>query len=198
MLPIMSLPIKRRHRRNFNTSGDAHELTFSCYHGLQFLQAERTCEWLKKAIDEARVEFDFAVWAYVFMPEHVHLIVWPRRPVYDMADIRQAIKEPVAREALAYLSEHAPHWLPRLTRQRGKKTERLFWQSGGGYDRNIETAKALLVMIEYIHLNPVRRGLATQAVDWRWSSAAWYELGQPGAILLDPIPPQWLDMDDGA
>jgi putative transposase len=188
----------RRHPENFNDLGHAHALTFSCYHGHPFLEAERTCVWLKEAIDAARVELDFALWAYVFMPEHVHLVVWPRQPQYDIADIPQAIKSPVGRKAMEYLEEHAPDWLPRLTRQRGRKTERLFWQSGGGYDRNIETAKVLMATIEYIHLNPVRRGLVAKAVDWKWSSAAWYELGQATPITIDPIPPQWLTMEDTA
>jgi putative transposase len=29
-------------------------------------------------------------------------------------------------------------------------------------------------MIDYIHANPVRRGLVTRAEDWEWSSARWY------------------------
>jgi hypothetical protein len=28
--------------------------------------------------------------------------------------------------------------------------------------------------IDYIHNNPVTRGLVEQATDWRWSSARWY------------------------
>jgi putative transposase len=91
---------RRQHRRNYNEPGDAHELTFSCYQGYKFLQAERTCEWLKEAIDAARVTLDFALWAYVVMPEHAHVIVWPRRPNYDVADIRKAIKEPVGRKGI--------------------------------------------------------------------------------------------------
>jgi putative transposase len=39
----------------------------------------------------ARKTHDFALWAFVFMPEHVHLIVWPRRPTYEMANILKAI-----------------------------------------------------------------------------------------------------------
>jgi putative transposase len=50
-------------------------------------------------------------------------------------------------------------------------------------------------MIDYIHLNPVRRGLVAKAVDWKWSSAGWFELGQPRPIVLDPIPPEAFDMD---
>ncbi len=191
----MTHPHQSQHR-NYNAPGDAHELTFSCYHRFPFLKAERTCEWMKEAIEAAREEQEFALWAYVFMPEHVHVIVWPRRHPYDIAKIRHAIKEPVGRKGIAYLAARAPHWLKRITRQRGKKTERLFWQSGGGYDRNITSGKTLLRMIDYLHLNPVRRGLAARAAEWKWSSAAWYEAGRPTPIALDPIPPEWLTMDD--
>jgi putative transposase len=98
---------------------------------------------------------------------------------------------------MRYLEQNAPEWLTRLTRRRGAKTERLFWQSGGGYDRNIKTTRLLLTTIDYIHMNPVRRGLVEKAVDWKWSSAAWYVLGQPTPISLDAIPPAWLTLDGG-
>ena len=39
-------------------------------------------------------------------------------------------------------------------------------------------------MIEYIHNNPVRRGLVARAEDWKWSSAGWFE----GKNLLRPDP----------
>src|SRR4051794_9023738 len=115
------------HRRSCNEPGHAHELTFTCHRRHRFLSAERTCGWLAEAIGAARHTQDFALWSFVFMPEHVHLIVWPRRPVYDMGAILQAIKEPVGRCAVAYLEENAPEWLCRITRRRGARTERLFW-----------------------------------------------------------------------
>jgi putative transposase len=69
--------------------------------------------------------------------------------------------------------------------------ERLFWQSGGGFDENIEDPRALREIIDYIHLNPVRRNLVEMARDWKWSSAGWYE-GQPTCLLHpDPIPAEW-------
>ena len=36
---------------------------------------------------------------------------------YDVARIRKAIKAPVGSKAMAYIKEHAPEWLPRLTRR---------------------------------------------------------------------------------
>ena len=183
----------RGHRRNCNDQGHAHELTFSCYKGFQFLAAERTCRWLAEAIEEARVEWRFDLWSYVFMPEHAHLIVHPRDASYDIAEIRASIKAPVGRKAIRFLVENAPHWLARITRKRGKKTERLFWQSGGGYDRNVIEPQTLVKMIDYIHLNPVRRGLVEKPEQWQWSSAAWYLLGAEVPIIPDQIPYYWMD-----
>jgi len=139
------------------------------------LKAEQTCEWLADSINEARRELNFLLWAYVFMPEHVHLIVYPQQPNYDVSQILKRIKEPVGRKAVKFLRESSPDWLPRITVQRGKRRERRFWQAGGGYDRNAQEATTILAMIDYIHANPVRRGLVTLAEDWKWSSAAWVE-----------------------
>jgi len=158
-----------------NEPGHAHELTFGCFRGYAFLQAERTCQWLADAIDEARKELDFALWAYVFMPEHVHLLVWPRQPVYDVRDILQRIKEPVGRKAVKHMQTQAARWLPRITVQRGRRVERRFWQAGGGFDRNVTEAEIIFAMIEYIHANPVRRGLVSLAEEWKWSSCGWFE-----------------------
>lgn len=183
----------RRHRQNINAPRQPHELTFSCYRRFPFLSRERTCQWLTVALEEARCDLDFAVWAYVFMPDHAHVIIDPRRDDDDIADIRKAIKAPVARKAIAYLRKHAPQWLPRITRRRGNKTERLFWQSGGGYDRNIITRAALLSMIDYLHENPVRKGLVVRARDWKWSSAAWYVDLSQVPLIPDRIPFDWLE-----
>ncbi|MEO8498285.1 MAG: hypothetical protein ABI614_24750 [Planctomycetota bacterium] len=182
---------RKHRRRNCNEPGHAHALTFTCYQRFQFLAAERTCEWLANAIDKARVQFDFAVWAFAFMPEHVHMVIFPRQKFYDIADIRKAIKEPVGRQAIGYLAEHAPDWLTKVTRQRGRRTERLFWQSGGGFDENIEEPKVLREVIDYIHLNPVRRALVERARDWKWSSAGWFEGTASCLLIPDKIPPEW-------
>jgi putative transposase len=186
-------PLSRPHRRNFNITGHAHVLTFSCFHRFKFLQAERTCHWLADSIDVARRQLKFELWAYVFMPEHAHLLIQPREESHDVASIRHAIKHPVGSKAISFLSKEAPGWLPRITRQRGKKTERLFWQSGGGYDRNIDSPRTLAHEIEYIHLNPVRRGLVERAEDWKWSSSGWYaERQSTNGLVPDSIPAEWI------
>lgn len=125
------------------------------------------------------------------MPEHVHLVVYPLKPKYETSEILKAIKEPVERQAVSYVN--APEWIPRITRRRGKRTESCFWQSGGGFDSNVIEPAALWQMIEYIHFDPVRRGLAERASDWKWSSAAWYEGSGSNGLAPDSIPLDWMD-----
>ena len=145
----MSFANRQSRRKSFNIVGHAHELTFSCYHRYPFLRSDRCCQWLKEAIEKARERQDFWLWAFVFMPDHAHLVVYPRGEQHDMARIFETIKRPVGTKAIAHLKAIDSPWLAKLTRQRGRRNERLFWQSGGGYDRNITSPKTLLRMIDY-------------------------------------------------
>src|SRR5438067_10774250 len=137
-----------RHRKttkSYNNPGDAHELTFSCFQRLPLLSKERTRHWFLKALDQARVRRNFSLWAYVIMPEHVHVIVWPRERVYEVRLIRAALKIPVQRRALAFLRRQASPFLNQLRDQQPNgEVHYRFWQRGGGYDRNITDPATLL------------------------------------------------------
>jgi putative transposase len=161
--------------RRYNSPGDAHSLTFNCFHAQAFLSKDRSRLWLIDALCEAREQLEFDIWAYVIMPEHCHILVFPRRSVYSISRILEAIKLPVTRQAKAYLRRSAPESL-RLMRdaQPNGKVAHRFWQRGGGHDRNLFESKAIHAEIEYIHNNPERRGLVQRAEDWFWSSVAWY------------------------
>ena len=94
------------------------------------------------------------------MPEHVHLLVWPTEAEYNVGAILNSIKQSVAKRALAFVRSTAPAFLARMEdRQPSGETHNRFWQRGGGYDRNIVEETTLYRLIEYLHANPVRRGL---------------------------------------
>ena len=111
----------RKRRRRFDEPGHARELTFSCYRQFQFLSRERTRQWVADALQTARTKWSFELWAYVLMPEHIHLLIHPRAPNLEAGKIVGGIKEEVARKAIAYLARHAPAWLPRITVQEGDR-----------------------------------------------------------------------------
>jgi putative transposase len=180
-----SYVVKRR--RRFDDPGP-RELTFSCYRRLPFLAKDRTRFWFRDALEVARSACQVHVWAYVIMPEHVHLVVFPiggRDVAARMSRFLQALKEPVARQAVAYLKDHAADWLERIAVREGSRVRHRFWQPGGGYDRLVTDAAAIRAMIDYIHANPVRRGLVAAAEDWEWSSACWHAGLRPGPIAMD-------------
>jgi putative transposase len=159
-------------------------LTFGCFRRQPFLSRERTCGYLADAIVAAKEKCQFDLWAYVFMPEHVHLLICPRQESYSISRILTAIKQPVARRAMIYLREYRPDGLRLLaTGQRG--TPYRFWRAGGGYDRNITEVRTVVLVVRYIHANPVRRGLVAHPSEWCYSSAKDWEEGVSGRIPID-------------
>jgi putative transposase len=163
-----------KRRRRFETENTPRELTFSCFHGYKFLAKQRTRTWFVEALRDAISKSHVDLWAWVLMPEHVHLIVWPQSSGASVSIFLRTVKEKVARQAIKHLVQNAPQWLERITIREGARIRRRFWQPGGGYDRNIDSTNTLWAMIDYLHLNPVRRGLVERATDWEWSSARWY------------------------
>ena len=179
----------RKRRQNFNDAGHAHELTFCCYHRYPLLSKDRSRQWFIDSLDAARKKWDFELWAYVIMPEHVHVLIFPRSSSSDMSVIRKSIKQPVSRRAISYLEQCSHSWLQRLRVHEGGRTFHRFWQAGGGYDRNICVESTAWSSVNYIHNNPVRRGLVDHATDWVYSSARWYEGVNEVVLPMDGCPP---------
>ncbi|MEI6501745.1 MAG: hypothetical protein WCP21_12060 [Armatimonadota bacterium] len=148
------------------------------------MTSQRLCEWLGEDIVRAREQHAFDLWGYVFMPEHVHLLLWPREKEYSLSRIRTAIKRPVAYKAIRYLKTTQSPLLDRLTSQDGGElVQHSLWQAGGGYDRNLSSPKAIHEALDYMHHNPVRRGLVSEAGQWQWSSQSeWWGPGGPIAV----------------
>ena len=169
-------PLIRKTRRAWNEPGHAHYLTYSCYRRLPLLSRDRAREWVVDALQRAREDLDVALWAYVIMPEHVHVLVHPRAAHCEMRRILVALKQPVAKAARHWLQEHGRQaWLERLTVVYPSRRVFRFWQPGGGFDHNVFREQTVPAIVDYIHANPVRRGLVEQPADWEWSSAQFWE-----------------------
>jgi putative transposase len=172
----------RKSCRRWNDAGHAHVLTFSCFQRQPLLSKDRSRQWLLTGIERARVKHAFDLWAYVIMPEHVHLLILPSLAEYSISAILKTIKQSVARQALLFVRQQAPEFLVRMEdKQPNGQISYRFWQLGGGYDRNLPEPKAVWQTLDYIHANPVRRNLCKYAVDWPWSSALEWQ--QPGTGL---------------
>jgi putative transposase len=183
----------RRQLKRFDQPGHARFLTFSCFQCRPFLRSDRACQWLADAIVRARTIHVFHLWAYVFMPQHAHLLIFPNPDKPHMGPILDSIKVSVARRAVNWARANAPDKLRLMADNdtKGRVTYR-FWQRGAGYDRNLWSPEKVWLAIDYIHLNPVEKGLCAQPDQWHWSSAPAYERTSAGPIPIDVehLPPR--------
>src|SRR4030088_420583 len=80
LLPMAPMNGHRKKVKHYHEPGDLHELTFSCYERRPLLTNDRWRKMLSESIDRGCAGHDFKLVAFVFMPEHVHLLVYPTVP----------------------------------------------------------------------------------------------------------------------
>jgi putative transposase len=121
------------------------------------------------ALDEARKSCPLLIFAYVIMPDHLHLMT---NKVESEARILRFIKGITARCVLGYLKEYQCNSsLEKLRVQQGSKNhEYSLWQTEKNVFSVFSESK-FMEKVRYIHENPVRAGLVERAIDYRWSSA---------------------------
>lgn len=78
---------KRKLIKHFHRPGDLHEFTFSCYRQMQLLTNDEWRVFLSKAINDANEAYSMRLVAFVFMPEHVHLLVYPAQIDFNVDQI---------------------------------------------------------------------------------------------------------------
>lgn len=164
----------------------ARSLTFSCFQRRPFFRSARACEWFVDALQLARQRHPIDLWAWVVMPTHAHVLVYPTVLTPTIGRFLFTVKQSVAKRAIGWTREHAPD---RLALFEDRSAERRvvfrFWQRGAGYDRNLANPEAIRLEIAYIHRNPVQAGLCARAEEWNWSSAREHAQQGSGPIKID-------------
>jgi putative transposase len=180
MPTMLPSPPHRKTIKHYDDHSQPRELTFSCIHHRPLLSNPTWCRWLSRSIDQASGRHGFDLAAFVYMPDHVHLVVVPTQAAILVKRLLFAIKRPFSFRVKQDLEQTDPALLGSLTVQTGPDAGLFhFWQQGPGYDRNILSKEAFLKAVEYIHNNPVRRELCERPEQWKWSSwKHWQEVGQ--------------------
>ena len=130
LIPVKRLP--RKTRVAWNEPGHAHFLTYSCFKRLPLLIRDRTRRWVISSMENVRQNLCVALWAYVIMPEHVHVLIYPERDDYEMRTVLATLKRSVSQQAKRYLEQtRQTAWLNRLTVRYPSRTVFRFWQPGG-------------------------------------------------------------------
>lgn len=168
----------RKRVRHYEVFGQARMFTFSCYQRRPLLMDERARRLLAHALTRPLSQSPRQGWTlmgFVFMPEHVHLVLLPRSRECNAPALLSAVKRPMSYRYKQLLIAAGDPRLEELTvRERPGKTAFRFWQEGPGHDANLDGDDGIRRALAYVHHNPVKRGLCTGPGDWAWSSARQY------------------------
>jgi REP element-mobilizing transposase RayT len=131
-------------------------------------------------------ERSLRIYAYVILDNHFHLIA--KAP--ELSDTMAAIKKYTAREIVSLLSGQHKDWMLNLFsyyKSRHKKdSQSQIWQEGS-HPQLIISPEMLEQKIEYIHYNPVKRGVVKTPEAWVYSSARNYILGDHSVLPLNDL-----------
>jgi len=157
---MMEDPPHRKTIQHFNEANQVRLLTFSCYERRPLLDNGDHRYTLSRCITRATDRHRWMLIAFVYMPEHVHLLVYPKSEEPRVEKLLYAIKKPFADRIKLRLAEQQSPLLQQLTvtERPGKRTFR-FWLEGPGHDKNVISLDTCNKMADYLHSNPVRRGL---------------------------------------
>ena len=157
----------------------AHSLRFTCHAGWELFSSEPARKTFLRCLERARQEMRFDLWAYVVMPEHVHVLLWPRQDLASMASIAEAIRMPMEKSAL----------------RNGLIPGPPFWDWGAAFDHPFHDVREVHQEMVRLHSNPVRAGLVERQEQWSYSSAAfWMGVGTP-LLEMDVTVPRLEEQD---
>ena len=170
--------------KRYYGQGQLHFVTFSCYRRLPLLGTVRARNLFVKELGRVRREYGFLLTGYVVMPNHVHLpISQPKKGT--PSTVLQMLKQRVSRRTRknrcptpkAQLPLRFPKFMADLPQ---------FWQPRF-FDFNVYSHKKKKEKLEYMHANPVNRGLVKHPKDWPWSSFSFYAKDEMGLVEIDAV-----------
>lgn len=126
------------------------------------------------------------VYAYVILDNPFHMIVKNE----NLSDTMKSLKSYTARKTVEMLQSDRKDWLLNQLEfyklNHKKESSHQVWQESY-HPKEILTDDMLEQKIDYIHFNPVKRGMVTEPEHWRYSSAGFYYTGAEGLIKIDSL-----------
>jgi putative transposase len=182
--PRSNLDLMPWRLKRYQQTGDLHFVTFSCYRRAPLLGSGLARDTFVVTLERVRSWYGFYMTGFVVMPEHVHLLLSePERG--NLAVALQMLKQIVSQKLDERREKPGAPSFSRSVREGGALRSHLpFWQPRY-YDFNVFRGQKLTEKLDYMHQNPVQRGLVARPEDWKWSSALHYSTGKECAVEIE-------------
>ena len=142
-----------------NTGHSVYFITASTFQKRSLFQSERMAQLFIEVLQHYRRQGKYLLHEFVLMPDHFHVLITPATLERALQLIKGGFSFR-ARKELDFGGE--------------------IWQTSF-YDRRVRDIKEYYAFREYIHLNPVKRGLVGELGDYAYSSAG-------RGFVLDGLP----------
>lgn len=191
----------------FNIPGQVHFVTTRSFQRQPFFEDERCGDVLIDVMGNFRGKGRFYLYGFVFMPDHVHLLLRPRprvgttrgtrgttRGTPEITQDTSLMSTTWVRGVVPNPAENGDYTISEVMHSIKRSASRLInqrypdiqfkWDSDF-YDFNIYSYRKFIEKLNYIHQNPIRAGLVEKATDYKYSSARNYYLGDDSLITID-------------
>ncbi len=162
-------------------------LTSTIVEWIPIFTNRKYCDIVVRSLQYCRTEKKLKLYAYVIMENHFHLVASSTTLGQTIA----SLKKFTAKEILIQSRINKRLWLLNQFSYYKKKyklqSNYQVWQEGF-HPQMIINEKMLKQKIEYIHYNPVKRGLVSLPEHWRYSSARNYVLDDHSVLEMDELP----------
>ena len=160
----------------FQNPTAAYFVSFATVYWLDVFVRQEYLDILAASVDYCRREKGMELYAYCFMPSHVHFIF--RDANENPTTLLRDFKKYTAKKIISAIEENPQEsrkeWLLWMFERAGKKKGNIskyqFWQH---HNKPIElwSPSVIKQKIDYIHNNPVEAGFVTEPIEWKYSSA---------------------------
>jgi len=177
--------------KKYNLENQVHFVSGCVLKRIKLFEHYPVCaEMLLKNIDFYRTKLNYKILGYVIMPEHYHFLIYPAQDT-TISKILMVVKGFTAKSIVNFLKHENLAYLlnfkvPESKIKRFKDSLYQIFQKDN-YDFNIHSENKLLEKINYIHYNPVKRGLVSEPEKYIYSSARDYKDGKGGIINIENL-----------
>ena len=160
----------------FHNKSALYFVSFATVYWIEVFTRQVYFDVLAKSIDFCRAKKGMELYAYCFMPSHVHLLFRSsnEQPMELLRDFKKHTAKKIIEAIKNNPQESRKELLLWLFEKAGKEkanvTKYQFWQH---HNKPIElwSEKVIKQKIDYIHNNPIELGFVTNSIDWKYSSA---------------------------
>jgi REP element-mobilizing transposase RayT len=174
---------KRRYYR-----GNAYYITTSVNKFIKIFREKKYADIILKNINFYKRKYGFKLLAYVVMPDHLHLLIFPKQDhVKEVSNLIGTLKRFTSRALRKQMEkERRTTWLRAFKLEGTKKRNWQYqiWQERFD-DLAIYSSRMARTKMNYIHNNPVRKGIVERAEEYLYSSARNYILDDHSIIEVD-------------